>query len=131
MSWDVDVATASGSGASEPGAVRTLRLKDGAVLGESLYRFDAVAMTYSTHLDRVAVGKLPVQNASLTLDVVAEANGSRSRLVWRSAFYRFLKPGETSPDAADAEASRAMSAYLRSGLDGVRTRLEAMPAPRT
>lgn len=126
MSWDGDVATATGSGGnSVDKAVRTLTLKHGSTLGESLYKYDAASMSYSYHIDRVDPSRLPVQNASATLEVLPVDGGARSRVVWRSVFYRFLKPGETSPDQADADAAKAMSAYLRSGLDGLKARLDA------
>lgn len=124
VSWDAAVAAASGAGGDAVGATRTLRLRDGSSLAETLYRYDAAAMSYATHWDQAA--SLPVQNAAVTLDVAADGEG-RAKLTLRAAFYRLLKPGETSPDAADADASRAMAAYLRSGLAGLEARAEAVP----
>lgn len=126
MSWDGDVVAATGSGGNTVDtAVRTLKLKGGAVLGESLYKYDAGTMSYAYHVDKVDVNEMPIQNASATLEVVSADGGAKSRVVWRSAFYRFLKPGEQAPDIADAEASRAVSAHLRSGLDSLKARLDA------
>ena len=126
LSWDADVDSASGSGAEAIGATRRLHLRDGSTLGESLVRYDATSMSYATHWDEVALDRLPVQNAAVTLTVVGDGEG-RAKLTWRAAFYRLLKPGETSPDAADAEASRTMAAFLRSGLAGLKARAEAVP----
>ncbi len=126
MSWDGDVVLATGRGGDAIGAARSLKLRDGSVLAESLFRYDGATMSYATHWDEVALDRLPVQNAAVTLDVAADGEG-RARLTWRAAFYRLLKPGETSPDAADAEALRAMAVYLRSGLAGLKARAEAVP----
>ena len=124
--WDPDVAAVAGTGANQVDkAVRTIKLADGAVFVESLYRFDPTAMTYSYHIDKIDVDRLPVQNVSATLEVVPEAGGTKSKLVWRGAFYRYLKPGEPAPDVADAAAAKAVSTYFRSGLDGLKAKLDA------
>ena len=125
LNWDPVVASSQGSGGNEPQrAVRTLTLRSGAVLGESLFKYDTEAMSYSYHIDKIDVVRLPVQNVSATLDVVALDGGTRSKLIWRAAFYRYLQPGEPAPDVADADAVKAMSTYIRSGLDGLKAKLD-------
>lgn len=128
MSWDGETTGSTGSGGNEPEtAVRTVTLRGGATLGESLYRYDAAAMRYAYHLDRVDLARLPVQNASGTLEVVPADDGARSVVHWKYAFYRNLAPGEGAPDAADANAVKAMRAYLRAGLAGLKGKAD----PRT
>ena len=128
MSWDGETTGSNGRGGNEPDkAVRTVTLRGGTTLGETLYRYDAAAMRYAYHLDKVDVARLPVQNASATLEVVPMDDGARSVVHWKFAFYRNLAPGEGAPDAADANAVKAMRAYLRAGLAG----LKAKAAPRT
>ena len=125
VSWDPLVASSQGSGGNEPErAARTLTLRGGAVFVERLYKYDAAAMSYSYHIDRVDVAQLPVQNVSATLDVVALDGGARSRLIWRAAFYRYQQPGEPAPDVADANAAEAVSTYIRAGLDGFKAKLD-------
>jgi len=120
MSWDRETVSTTGSGGDVPDkAVRTVKLKDGSALGESLYKYDASTMSYSYHIDAIDVARLPVQNVSATLEVVPEA-GARSTIRWRAAFYRYLKPDEPAPDVADANAKRAMGDYLREGLSGLK-----------
>ena len=119
MSWDKETVATTGSGGDEPDkAVRTIKLKDGAAFGESLYKYDAGAMSYAYHIDKIDVDRLPVQNVSATIEVVSD--GTRSTVRWRAAFYRYLKPTEGAPDEADAAAKEAMSAYLRAGLAGLK-----------
>lgn len=118
MSWDHETVATTGSGGDVPEkAVRTLKLKDGAVFGESLYKYDAAGMSYSYHIDKIDVDRLPVQNVSATIEVVPD--GADSIVRWRAAFYRYLKPNEGAPDAADAAARKAMDDYLRAGLAGL------------
>ena len=120
MSWDRQTVATSGAGGDVPEkAVRTLTLKNGAVLGESLYKYDADAMSYSYHIDKIDVSRLPVQNVSATIEVVPDGD-ARSTVRWRAAFYRYLKPDEGAPDAADAKAKQAMLDYLKAGLAGLK-----------
>ncbi len=121
MSWDANTVATAGSGGDAPEkAVRTVTLKGGAFFGESLYKYDAEARSYSYHIDQIDVARLPVQNVSATIEVVPDADGTRSIVRWRTAFYRYLTPNEPAPDVADANAKQAMSDYLRRGLAGLK-----------
>jgi hypothetical protein len=122
MSWDSDVVAAAGTGGNTAeAAARKLVLKGGATMEESLYAYDAAGMSYAYHIDRVDLARLPVQNASATLEV-RPADGGKSVLTWKAAFYRNLAPGEGAPDEADAKAKAAMAEYLRSALRGLAAR---------
>ncbi|MDR3462241.1 MAG: SRPBCC family protein [Beijerinckiaceae bacterium] len=126
MSWAKNTTSTLGSGGNEPEkALRKVTLANGAVLEESLYRYDAASMTYSYHIDRVDPAVLPVQNTSVTLEVVPAEGGAKSTLRWRAAFYRFLRPGEPAPDIADAEAAKAVSALARQMLAGLKGKTDA------
>ncbi len=128
MSWASNTRATTGAGGNVPGqATRATLLADGTKLEESLYKYDAAARSYATHIDREDVAALPVQNASVTLDVVPSEDGARSTVRWRAAFYRFLAPNEPAPDVADANATRAMSTLGRGVLAGLR----AKSGPRT
>ena len=118
MSWDNETVATTGSGGDVPEtALRTVKLKDGAAFGESLFKYDAEAMSYAYHIDKIDVDRLPVQNVSATLEVVPD--GGKSTVRWRAAFYRYLKPNEGAPDEADAAAKKAMGDFLRAGLAGL------------
>lgn len=124
-SWDATTISTKGSGANEPGrATRTLTLRSGAVFDESLYKYDAGAMKYAFHIDKIDVKALPVQNVSATIEVLP-MDGGRSQVRWKAVFYRYLRPGEPAPDVADREATDAMSAFLRQGLAGLKTKPDA------
>jgi len=54
MSWLPGVAKTSGEGGNEPDAAkRQLTLDSGATIDESLYKYDAGAMSYSYRIDKV------------------------------------------------------------------------------
>ncbi len=120
MSWDKQTVATTGAGGDVPDkALRNIKLKDGAAFGESLYKYDASAMSYSYHIDKIDAVRLPVQNVSATIEVVPDGD-VRSTVRWRAAFYRYLKPDEGTPDAADAAAKKAMEDYLKAGLAGLK-----------
>lgn len=124
VSWDGEAVAAKGSGGNTPdAAVREVRLKDGVTLSESLYKYSAEAMSYSYHIDKLDVARLPVQNASLTLEVVPGTAPDKSVVRWKAAFYRYLKPNEGSPEAADHAAAEAMRDYLKASLSGLKTKI--------
>ena len=122
-SWNAEASGASGSGGNLPDmASRTVTLKGGARIGESLYKYDAEAMSYAYHVDHVDVAMLPVQNASATIEVVPADGGAKSIVRWKFAFYRNLAPGEGAPDVADAGAVAAMKRFMKAGLEGLTSR---------
>lgn len=126
MSWAQNTRAVSGVGGNVPDkAVRKTVLRDGAVLEESLYRYNAEAMSYAYHIDKVDVAELPVQNTSVTVEVVPADGGSKSTIQWRAAFYRFLAPGEPAPDIADGNAAKAVTAFGKQTLEGLKPKSEA------
>lgn len=126
MSWDTQTVRTAGGGGNKPDqASRVVTLVGGAALTESLYKYDDAAMSYSYHIDKVDVARLPVQNASATIEVIPANAGTKSIVRWRSVFYRYLAPGEPAPDVADAKASKAMADFLRAGLAGLKAKVEA------
>lgn len=126
MSWALDTKSTTGTGGNVPDhAVRESVLKSGMVLKESLYKYDAAAMSYSYHIDKVDTAVLPIQNASVTLEVVPADDGRKSLVRWRAAFYRFLLPNEPAPDVADHNAAEAMRRFGQATLDGLKAKTEA------
>jgi hypothetical protein len=125
MSWAGNTTATVGSGADTPDkAVRHVTLVGGKTLDESLYKYDADTMSYSYHIDKLDTDTLPVQNASVTVEVLPGVDRNKSILQWRAAFYRFLKPGEPAPDVADAQAAKSFRTMLQRGLAALRARGE-------
>lgn len=122
MSWAVNTTSIAGSGGNEPDkALRKVTLRNGTVLAESLYRYNADKMSYAYHIDQVDTAVLPVQNTSVTIEVVPADGGSKSTVFWRAAFYRFIKRDEPAPSVADANAAKAVTdlgQQILSGLKG-------------
>src|SRR2546430_1347151 len=71
MRWFPGVAKTTGEGGNEPDvAKRQLTLDGGATIDESLYKYDAGAMSYSYRIDKVDVEVLPVTGYSATITVL-------------------------------------------------------------
>jgi carbon monoxide dehydrogenase subunit G len=124
MSWLPGVESTTGEGANTPDvATRLLTLKGGATVEESLYKYDAAAMTYSYRIEKVDVKVLPVTNYSSTIAVLPD--GDRTKVEWRGAFYRGWPNNDPPPALNDDAAINAVSALYKSGLKNLKAKIEA------
>lgn len=125
MSWLPGVAKTTGTGGNEPDvAKRQLTLDNGATIDESLYKYDAAEMSYSYRIDTVDVKVLPVNNYSATL-IVLPAEGGKSKVEWRGAFYRGYPNNDPPPELNDEAAVKAVTAIYRKGLENLKKKVEA------
>jgi hypothetical protein len=125
MSWLPGVAKTSGEGGNEPDAAkRQLTLDGGATIDESLYKYDAGAMSYSYRIDKVDVKVLPVNNYSSTIAVLP-AEGGKSTVEWRGAFYRGYPNNDPPPELNDEAALKAVGKVYRAGLENLKKKVEA------
>jgi hypothetical protein len=121
MSWDPLVAATTGDGGNTLQSFRVLKLKAGGELNDDLEEYDAQKFTYSTFLPHNDPKVLPVTNLSTHI-TVEPADGGKSLVTWRAAFYRGDPKGDPAPDLNDQAAEKAMHAFLRSGLDGLKAK---------
>jgi hypothetical protein len=125
MSWLPGVAKTTGAGGNEPDtAKRQLTLDGGATIDESLYKYDAGEMSYSYRIDNVDVKVLPVNNYSSTITVVP-ADGGKSTVEWRGAFYRGFPNNDPPPELNDEAGIKAVTAIYRKGLENLKKKVEA------
>ncbi len=125
MSWLPGVVKTEGDGGDTPDvAHRTLTLQNGATIVESLYKYDADAMSYSYRIDSVDVKVLPVNNYSSTIIVLPGENGT-SNVEWRGAFYRGDPNDNPPPELNDETSIAAVQALYRKGLDNLKQKVEA------
>ena len=125
LSWDNQVANATGKGGDVPDATRTITLKSGAVLpDEELERYEPENFTYATFLPHVDVKALPVTNFASILTVLPLPDGG-SRVEWRCAFYRGYPNFGPPPELNEAAAIKAVAAMTQPALDGLKARMEA------
>jgi hypothetical protein len=127
MSWLPVVAKTTGTGGNDPEAAkRELTLKGGATVEESLFKYDAAAMTYSYAIDNVDLKVLPVSNYSSTIIVLPD--GAKSKVEWRAAFFRGDPLFNPPPELNDDAATKAVTDLYQSGLAALKKKVEAVEA---
>lgn len=125
MSWLPGVAKTTGEGGNQPDvAKRQLVLDSGATIDESLYKYDAAEKTYSYRIDNVDVKVLPVNNYSATIAVLP-ADGGKSVVEWRGAFYRGYPNNDPPPELSDEAALKAVNTLYQTGLANLKKKVEA------
>ncbi len=115
--WHPAVAESPADKGNEEGSVRQIKLKGGGALTESLESYDAKAMKYSYRAKDG--GALPVTNYTSTITVKAE--GDKSVVEWRGAFYRAFPNNDPPPDKNDEAAVAAITGVYKSGLANLKT----------
>ncbi len=81
-------------------------------------------MNYSYRIDKVDMKVLPVTNYSSTI-IVLPAEGGKSTVEWRGAFYRGYPNNDPPPELNDEAALNAVSGVYRAGLDNLKKKVEA------
>jgi len=110
--WHPAVAESPASQGNTVGSVRSIKLKGGGELIESLEGYDDAAMKYSYRAKDG--GALPVTNYTSTITVTA--NGNQSVVEWRGAFYRGHPGNEPPPEQNDDAAVKAITGVYQGGL---------------
>ena len=117
QNWHPAVAESPVSKGNEEGSVRQVKLKGGGQITETLEAYDAAKMRYSYRAKDG--GALPVTNYTSTLSV--KADGARSVVEWRGAFYRGYPNNDPPPELNDEAAVRAITGVYRAGLAQLKT----------
>jgi hypothetical protein len=124
MSWHPAVEKTEGQGGNEKNATRKLTLKGGGILNEILEKYDAPGMNYFYRIEHVDVKVLPVTNYSSWL-TVKPADGGKTIVEWKGAFYRGYPNNDPPPELNEEVAKKAVSGVYRAGLDALKKALEA------
>ncbi|MCU0972840.1 MAG: SRPBCC family protein, partial [Burkholderiales bacterium] len=103
------------------GSVRTITLKDGGKIVETLEDYSAEKMTYKYRA--ADGGALPVTNYSSTLSV-KPADGGKALVEWRGAFYRAYPNNNPPPGQDDEAAVKAITGVYQSGLANLQKLVE-------
>lgn len=123
MGWHPAVAKTEGQGGNAPKATRVLTLQGGGTIDEELDKYDAEKMSLAYLITRVDVKVLPVTNYYSWLSV-KPAEGGKSLVEWRGAFYRGYPNNDPPPDLDDETAIKAVTGVYRAGLDHLKKTLE-------
>jgi carbon monoxide dehydrogenase subunit G len=118
--WHPAVAESPADKGNDIGSVRTVKLKEGGMLSESLEKYSDEQMSY--HYRAKDGGALPVSNYTSTLKVVAD--GDKSTVEWQGAFYRAYPNNDPPPDKNDEAAVAAVTAVYKAGLANLKKLVE-------
>jgi len=119
--WHPAIAASPADNGNTVGSVRSLTLKGGGTLVETLEAYDDAKMRYSYRAKDG--GALPVTNYTSTISV--RADGGKSVVEWRGAFYRGYPNNDPPPDQNDEAAVRAITGVYQTGLANLKKIIEA------
>lgn len=119
--WHPAVEASPADKGNGEGSTRTLTLKGGGQMIESLESYDDAKMRYSYRAKDG--GALPVTNYTSTVSVRDE--GGKALVEWRGAFYRGYPNNDPPPDKNDEAAVRAITGVYQTGLANLKKIVEA------
>ncbi|ODR95734.1 MxaD protein [Methyloceanibacter stevinii] len=123
VSWNPLVETSMGTGGNEAGAERTVVLRDGGQLKDSLDEYVEEEMSYSYRLDTPDIEAFPVSFYSATLAVKPGADGG-SEVTWDARLYRADTGNFPSEEQNDAAAIEAVTKFYKAGLEELKKKAE-------
>jgi len=132
MSWLPGVKSTTGTGGNsiDPKnddnevAHRTITLANGGQIQEGLYKYDAAEHSYSYRIDKVDPKVLPVNDYSSTIKV-EPAEGGKSTVTWKGAFYRGYMNNDPPPELDDEASVAAVTKVYKAGLENLKKKVEA------
>jgi hypothetical protein len=122
MSWHPAFVKTEGTGGNDVGATRTLTLENGGQIFEKLTKYNAEGKTLSYEITEVDVKVVPVTNYSAHITVTPD--GDKSKVEWRSAFYRGYVNNDPPPELSDEAAVKAITGVFQSGLAALKKKME-------
>jgi hypothetical protein len=122
MSWHPAFVKTEGTGGNDVGATRTLTLENGGQIFEKLTKYNAEGKTLSYEITEVDVKVVPVTNYSAHITVTPD--GNKSKVEWRSAFYRGYVNNDPPPELSDEAAVKAITGVFQSGLAALKKKME-------
>jgi len=122
--WHPDIKSVQVTGGDALGGERILTFQNGATLKESLDEFDPSSLKYSYRMLDPNLEALPVSSYSMTLAVRTASSGG-SEVEWYGRIYRGDTGNEPPDNLNDDAARQAVGAFLRNGLQGLKSKLES------
>lgn len=119
--WHPAVAESPADKGNTEGSVRSLKLKGGGQLIETLESYNDAQKKYSYRAKDG--GALPVTNYTSTIQV--SGSGATSTVEWRGAFYRGYPNNNPPPDQNDEAAVKAITGVYQGGLENLKKLVES------
>lgn len=120
--WHSGLAKVASEGGNKEGATRTLTLKSGGDIVESLDSYNEKEMTIEYRLLKENVDAFPVSFYSDQISVRPADGGSEVQ--WTSRFYRADTTNEPPENKNDEAATKATTEFFQAGLAGIKAKAE-------
>ncbi len=119
--WHPDVLSSTGDGKNESGSERSITLESG-VLEEGLDYFSDADHEYNYRLKTENTDAFPVSSYTAAIQLMTEED--KTKVKWKSRFYRG-DTGNTPPKKLnDESAVAAMDSFIENGLQGLKKTVE-------
>lgn len=118
--WMPRVKNSSSEDGNVAGAIRILELENGKTLRESLKKYNADKMMYSTRMPAAThdVSVLPVTNYSSS--ILVKADGDTSVVTLKGAFYRGYPNNDPPEELSDEAAVKAVKQWYVENLESIK-----------
>lgn len=120
--WHSGLAKVAAEGGNKEGATRTLTLKSGGDIVESLDAYNEKEMSIEYRLLKENVDAFPVSFYSDQISVRPADGGSE--VEWTSRFYRADTTNEPPENKNDEAATKATTDFFQAGLAGIKAKAE-------
>lgn len=122
--WHPDLKKSEGDGNNQSGGIRTLTFRNGETLVEELDYYNDQEHEYSYRLKTENTKAFPTSSHSVDLKATVGDAPDNSVVTLKGRFYRG-DTGNTPPDnLSDEAAVKAMTLFLKNGLNGLKSQLE-------
>lgn len=121
--WNPEISACEASAGNQPDNLRTLTFSNGAQIQDKLARYKPEQMLIQFVLVQPNTKAMPVNTLGSTLSVAATEYG-RSRVQWKTAFYRAFPGASPPPELSDEAAITAVAKLLDAGLHGIKSLAE-------
>ncbi|WP_028312989.1 SRPBCC family protein [Derxia gummosa] len=120
LGWHPAVEGTTATDGNKVGSVRTIALKGGGTIVETLESYSDADHKYGYRMKDP--GPVPVNNYTSTISV--SGSGATSTVEWRGAFYRAFLNNDPPPEQNDEAAIKAVTGIYKSGLDALKKSVE-------
>ncbi len=121
LNWHPAVEGVTATDGSKVGSVRTIQLKGGGTIVETLENYSDADRKFSYRMKDP--GPVPVNNYTSTISVTP-AGANASTVEWRGAFYRAFMGNAPPADKNDQTAIDAVTGIYKAGLDELKKSME-------
>lgn len=120
--WHPDVTSSSGDGKNDADGTRTITLKSGGQLEESIDYYSDKDHEYNYRLKKENVDAFPVSFYTASLQLISD--GNQTTIKWKSRFYRGDTGNFPSEKLNDEAAIKAMNDFIKNGLASLKAKFE-------